>query len=135
MDYKFTFEDGSEAIAHYGVKGMKWGRRKSKWRDTDFTVTEQGGGTTEVPGWLISNNPVNTVTDTVTDMVKRSKSISSKTRSDRPSNYKTMQYKVRSAKRILNAVKSKREIAKHAAKGRIKVLRALNIRATDGGKF
>jgi hypothetical protein len=25
MDYKFTFEDGSEAyLAHYGVKGMKW---------------------------------------------------------------------------------------------------------------
>ena len=22
--FKFTFEDGSEAIAHYGVKGMKW---------------------------------------------------------------------------------------------------------------
>jgi len=22
--YKFTFEDGSEAFAHYGVKGMKW---------------------------------------------------------------------------------------------------------------
>lgn len=26
MDYKFTFEDGSEAFAHYGVKGMKWGK-------------------------------------------------------------------------------------------------------------
>lgn len=26
MDYKFTFEDGSAAIAHYGVKGMKWGQ-------------------------------------------------------------------------------------------------------------
>ena len=25
MDYKFTFEDGSEALAHHGVKGMKWG--------------------------------------------------------------------------------------------------------------
>lgn len=24
-EYKFTFEDGSEALAHYGVKGMKWG--------------------------------------------------------------------------------------------------------------
>lgn len=23
--FKFTFEDGSEALAHYGVKGMKWG--------------------------------------------------------------------------------------------------------------
>lgn len=26
--YKFTFQDGSEAICHYGVLGMKWGRRK-----------------------------------------------------------------------------------------------------------
>ena len=25
MELKFTFEDGSEAIAHYGVKGQKWG--------------------------------------------------------------------------------------------------------------
>ena len=25
MDYKFTFQDGSEALMHYGVKGMKWG--------------------------------------------------------------------------------------------------------------
>ena len=25
MDYKLTFEDGSEAIAHYGIQGMKWG--------------------------------------------------------------------------------------------------------------
>ncbi len=24
MDYKFTFEDGSEALVHYGVKGMQW---------------------------------------------------------------------------------------------------------------
>lgn len=29
MDYKFTFEDGSEALMHYGVKGMKWGKRKA----------------------------------------------------------------------------------------------------------
>lgn len=30
MEYKFTFEDGSEAyLAHYGVKGMKWKNRKS----------------------------------------------------------------------------------------------------------
>ena len=25
MDYKLTFQDGSEALMHYGVKGMKWG--------------------------------------------------------------------------------------------------------------
>ena len=24
MEYKFTFEDGSESFLHYGVKGMKW---------------------------------------------------------------------------------------------------------------
>ena len=29
MDLKFTFEDDSEAIAHYGVKGQKWGKRKA----------------------------------------------------------------------------------------------------------
>ena len=30
MEYKVTFEDGSEAyLAHYGVKGMKWRNRKS----------------------------------------------------------------------------------------------------------
>lgn len=25
MDYKLTFQDGSKALMHYGVKGMKWG--------------------------------------------------------------------------------------------------------------
>lgn len=30
MDFKFTFEDGSEAIAHYGVKGMKWRQHKAQ---------------------------------------------------------------------------------------------------------
>ncbi len=30
MDYKFTFEDGSEALAHYGVLGMRWGVRHDK---------------------------------------------------------------------------------------------------------
>lgn len=134
MDYKFTFEDGSEAIAHYGVKGMKWGKRKSDWQAPNFTVTEQGGGTVEVPGWLISNNPVNTVTNTVTDTVANFKSILSKT-GDRPSDYKILRYKIRSAKRILNKVNSTREVAKRAAQGRIEVLRALNIRVTGGGKF
>lgn len=41
MDYKFTFEDGSEAIAHHGVKGMKWGvwnsETQSKYQGGDST--------------------------------------------------------------------------------------------------
>lgn len=28
MDVIFTYEDGSQALSHYGVKGMKWGVRK-----------------------------------------------------------------------------------------------------------
>lgn len=32
MDYKFTFQDGSEALMHYGVKGMKWGVRNADTR-------------------------------------------------------------------------------------------------------
>lgn len=32
MDYKFTFEDGSEALIHYGVLGMKWGVRHDRAR-------------------------------------------------------------------------------------------------------
>ena len=28
MDFLFTFRDGSKALAHYGVKGMKWGVHK-----------------------------------------------------------------------------------------------------------
>lgn len=29
MELIFSFEDGSEALAHYGVKGMRWGHRKN----------------------------------------------------------------------------------------------------------
>lgn len=28
MDYKFTFEDGSASLMHYGKKGMKWRHHK-----------------------------------------------------------------------------------------------------------
>lgn len=34
--YKFTFEDGSEAIMHYGVKGMKW--RKHKVQEEGYQI-------------------------------------------------------------------------------------------------
>lgn len=40
MDFKFTFADGSEAIAHYGVKGMKWGVWNSATRDRYLGVTK-----------------------------------------------------------------------------------------------
>ncbi len=30
MELKFTFEDGSEALAHYGVLGMKLGVRNDE---------------------------------------------------------------------------------------------------------
>lgn len=37
MEYKFTFEDGSEAyLAHYGVKGMKWKNRKTPVVEGDY---------------------------------------------------------------------------------------------------
>lgn len=36
MDYIFTFEDGSSAMAHYGVKGMKWGVWNQETRDRYF---------------------------------------------------------------------------------------------------
>lgn len=35
MEVKFTFEDGSEAIAHYGVKGMKW-KKHLKATDPEY---------------------------------------------------------------------------------------------------
>lgn len=33
MEYKFTFEDETEAFAHYGVPGMKWGT----WNEETYT--------------------------------------------------------------------------------------------------
>lgn len=38
MYYKVTFEDGTEALAHHGVKGMHWGVRKAE------SVAGGGGG-------------------------------------------------------------------------------------------
>ena len=36
MDYKVTFQDGGEALAHHGVKGMKWGVKKSIYKKMSF---------------------------------------------------------------------------------------------------
>lgn len=47
MDYKFTFEDGSEAyLEHHGVKGMKWGIRKKQdaITKTRIGMESEGGG-------------------------------------------------------------------------------------------
>lgn len=41
--FKFTFEDGSEALMHYGVKGMKWGQH-IKAGDPHAAAPEGGGG-------------------------------------------------------------------------------------------
>lgn len=49
-DYKLTFEDGSEAIAHHGVKGMKWGvwnmetRLKYQGTGKEPRKAAEGGG-------------------------------------------------------------------------------------------
>ena len=42
MNYVFTFEDGSESLMHYGVKGMKWG----SWNaETQARYAGAGNGT------------------------------------------------------------------------------------------
>lgn len=45
--FKFTFEDGSEALAHYGVKGMKWGNWNAETRArymSEGNMPAGGGG-------------------------------------------------------------------------------------------
>ena len=48
MEYKFTFEDGSEVLAHHGVKGMKWGVRNAetlaKYGLSGVGKSVEGGG-------------------------------------------------------------------------------------------
>ena len=45
MDYKFTFEDGSESLMHHGVKGMKWGvwnaETAARYNETHFNSPTQ----------------------------------------------------------------------------------------------
>ena len=53
MKCKFVFDDGSEAIAHYGVKGMKWGKRKAEPQEeadgTGGASTDEEGEAAEKP--------------------------------------------------------------------------------------
>ena len=44
MDYKVTFEDGSEALMHHGIKGMKWGVWNSETAARYKGVSANGGG-------------------------------------------------------------------------------------------
>lgn len=48
MEYKMTFEDGSVALMHYGVKGMKWGiwneETRKRYLGLKDLLGEGGGG-------------------------------------------------------------------------------------------
>ena len=44
MDYKLTFEDGSEALMHHGIKGMKWGVWNSETAARYKGASAGGGG-------------------------------------------------------------------------------------------
>ena len=67
MYYKFTFEDGSEAFAHYGVKGMKWDKHVMA---QDPAYLESLG--MAVPGGAEFNpmNALQNIGQTVSDGVK-----------------------------------------------------------------
>ena len=36
MPYKLTFDDGGQVLVHHGVKGMKWGVKKSIYKEMSF---------------------------------------------------------------------------------------------------
>ena len=36
MPYKLTFDDGGQVLIHHGVKGMKWGVKKSIYKKMSF---------------------------------------------------------------------------------------------------
>lgn len=40
MDYIITKSDGSEALYHSGIKGMRWGVRR--YQNEDGSLTEEG---------------------------------------------------------------------------------------------
>lgn len=53
MEYKFTFEDGSESIMHYGVKGMKWHKHlKGSLYDEVLDSGQRSGSAEEFAGNL-----------------------------------------------------------------------------------
>ena len=45
-----NFETVEDVLAHYGVPGMKWGRRKSSSGPTEVVVTERSGKTLKTSG-------------------------------------------------------------------------------------
>lgn len=53
MEYKFTFEDGSESFMHYGVKGMKWRQHlKRSLYDEVLDSGQKSGSAGEFAGSL-----------------------------------------------------------------------------------
>ena len=51
----YISRDGSEALEHYGVKGMKWGVRKK----TKYDTTQRGRTTLSTTGEMLIANDVN----------------------------------------------------------------------------
>lgn len=41
-DYVITKPELEDALAHYGVKGMRWGHRKSRYTNSDGSLNERG---------------------------------------------------------------------------------------------
>lgn len=58
MDYLITFDDGSEALMHYGVKGMKWRKHKAKDFIDEQIIPEQTIPEQIIPEQIISEKTV-----------------------------------------------------------------------------
>ena len=79
--YKFTFEDGSEALSHDGVQGMKWGEHKfgnladrvqmaqnAKGIDKALAILGGGGGVPLDGEEQENADPAKDVSETVSDV-------------------------------------------------------------------